>query len=80
MTGQSGLFIKGLRKRRVIKIKISNLKEHYMFGSEEVVGFSDDVGFNTDDKPVLEFLVAENLYLTKQQQCTSQRGIKIKGR
>lgn len=65
-------------KRYFEKIRVFDLRDNYMFSSENVVGFSDDVGLNTDDRPIIEFLVAKNLYLKKEQQCGAQRGIKLK--
>ncbi len=61
------------------EIKIFDLKYHYMFGSEDVVGFSDGIELNTDNKPVIEFLIAKNLYLSEEQECKTKQGIKIKG-
>ncbi len=48
------------------QIRIFDLRDHYMFSSEDVAGFSSDVVLNTDNNPILEFIAAKALY-TKQQ-------------
>ena len=61
------------------EVKITDLRDHYLFSNEDVIGFADEVEFNTDDKPVIEFLVAKNLYSSKQDQCDIKEGIEFRG-
>lgn len=60
------------------KIRIIDLRDYYLFSNEEVAGFSDNVQFNTDDKPVIEFLAAKNLYISYQSECDIWQGIEFK--
>lgn len=61
------------------EIRILDLKDYYEFSNEDVAGFSDEVEIHTDDRPVLEFLVARNLYSSgEQSQCGFEQGIEFK--
>lgn len=48
------------------KIRIKDLRNNYLYSSEEVV-FSEETEIHTDDKPVLEFLSAKSFYLTRSE-------------
>jgi spermidine synthase len=59
------------------KIGINNIGNHFIFSNEDVLGFTEDVVLNTDNKPVLEFLASKNLY-SKQEDCEIKQVIKFK--
>ncbi|MEA2037335.1 MAG: hypothetical protein U9O94_07530 [Nanoarchaeota archaeon] len=65
-------------KKHFERIRIPNLEDYYTFSNKDVLGFSHNVELNTDNNPIIEFLAAKNLHLSKELDCEVQQGIEFK--